>query len=451
MGKLIEKATVKKVISDSRVMVKTESGELGAIRQEVFAPGVPLGWIFAEGMKLTGEWDSIDKNFLPHRTLQNVDDVAKVFGLGNITLGLVQSATRKTAEVAIMPGVVFEMTKTEITGNPLDVISSYLDVGDVIAVRIYRHPEGKIRLRMDDIDDDEQVLAALPIFSGGSPWLEEGRDVPWFRAAQDPITEPVEIVSEAIASDRETVPTSTAPIPIPGPGLHSVKPAGKQDSVLLQEKNDAVFAAKHAASAQRRLEEEIQRVREERLASDQALEAYKAKVAPLLAERIELKQQQSEARKLKRAQQSSKSTTFSRRDRWASNEEWFNEELRRAWIGRYMPSERVKNYPLNFEKFGYAESFFESVNSEKLSEEEVKKTVRVMLDIATGRNSVEHKHTVHEKFTHLGGPQETRSDGALLWRVHLEKDVPAAKRLHYWLRKDGFIDFGWVANHDDDL
>jgi hypothetical protein len=432
-------------------MIQTESAELGTIQQEVFAPGVPLGWIFTEGMQLTGDWNSSEKTYLPHRTVQNVDEVAKVFGLGNITLGLVQSATRKTADVAIMPGVVFEMTKAEITGNPLDVISSYLDVGDVIPVRIYRHPEGKIRLRMDDIDDDEEVLAALPIFQGGTPWLEEGRDVPWLRPAEEPLTEQLDIASETAITEVEGVQAKTGSIPLPGPGLHSVRPAGKQDSALVQEKNDALFAAKHAASAQRRLEEEIQRVRDERLASDQALEAYKAKVAPLLAERIELKQQQSEARKSKRAQQSSRSTTFSRRDRWASDEDWFNEELRRAWVGRYKPSERVKNYPLNFEKFGYAEGFFESVISEKLSEEEIKKTVRVMLDIASGRNAVERIHKVHEKFTQLGGPQESRSDGALLWRVHLENGVPAAKRLHYWLRKDGFIDFGWVANHDDDL
>ena len=451
MGKSVKKATVKKVISDLRVMVDIESGEPGIIQQEVFAPGVPLGWIFTEGMQLTGDWNSSEKTYLPLRTVQNVEDVAKAFGLGNITLGLVQSATRKTADVAIIPGVVFEMTKAEITGNPLDVISSYLDVGDVIPVRIYRHPEGKIRLRMDDIDDDELVLASLPIFSGGTPWLEEGRDVPWLKVAEEPITEPIAIVAEPVATETASVPANTSTIPLPGPGLHSVRPAGKEESALVQEKNDALFAAKHSANAQRRLEEENQRLRDERLESDQAVEKYKARANALAQENADLRQQLSEARKQKRSQQASKSTTFSRRDRWASDEDWFNEELRRAWIGRYMPSERVKNYPLNFEKFGYAENFFESVNSEKLSEEEVKKTVRVMLDIATGRNSVEHKHTVHEKFTHLGGPQESRSDGALLWRVHLEKDVPAAKRLHYWLRKDGFIDFGWVANHDDDL
>jgi hypothetical protein len=220
---------------------------------------------------------------------------------------------------------------------------------------------------------------------------------------------------------------------------------------LVQERNEAIYAAKHAANAQRRFEEENARLRKERLESDQTVTQYKEKLSAHASEIADLRQQLAEARKQKRAQQSSRSTATSRRDRWASDQGWFNEELRRAWIGRYKPADREEKYPLNFERFGYAEGFFASIKGENISEDEIKKTVRVMLDIATGRNAVEHIHTVHEKFIKLGGQQESRSDGALLWRVHLEKDVPAAKRLHYWLRKDGFIDFGWIANHDDDL
>jgi hypothetical protein len=451
MGNVYKKAEVKKVLDNSRVLVELASGELGTIQQEVFAPNVPLSWIFTEGMELSGDWDPTEKTFLPHKSAQSAADVAGIFGLGNVTLGLVQAATRKTADVAIIPGLVFELSKSEITGNPLDVISSYLDVGDVIPVRIYRHPEGKIRLRMDDIDDDEEVLESLPIFPGGQPWLEVDRDIPWLKASEQLDTAPIPLVSNTDSGEAEGAELAQVLTPVPGPGLHSIRPSGKADSALIHEKNEAIHAAKHAASAQRRLQDENELLREQRLESDKEVIKYKAKVLALGEEIAELRQQLSESRKQKRAQQSSRSSTFSRRDRWATDTDWFNEELRRAWIGRYKPSERASKYPLNFERFGFAPGFFASINSENLSEEEIRKTVRVILDIATGRNSVEHKHTVHEKFTHLGGPQESRGDGALLWRVHLESGVPAAKRLHYWLRRDGFIDFGWVANHDDDL
>ena len=74
------------------------------------------------------------------------------------------------------------------------MISSYLDIGGAVPVSLYRHPEGKIRLRMNDIDDDEPVPPALAVIEGGEPWLLEDRDVPW--AEPEPITEPISIVPD---------------------------------------------------------------------------------------------------------------------------------------------------------------------------------------------------------------------------------------------------------------
>lgn len=451
MGKTSKAAVVRRLIDDSRVVVETESNEFGTIQQEVFAPDVPLSWIFREGMRLTGEWNPADKTYLPHRSIQDEQEVANTFGLGNVTLGLVQSVTRKTARVAIMPGVVFEMVKAEITGNPLDVISSYLDVGDVIAVRIYRHPQGKIRLRMDDIDDDDPILPSLPIFKVGAPWLELGRDLPWLTDSEETIVsktaDPVESVEpEPVVSVDEGPLT-----PTPGPGIRNASPSPQPKSGRDQDLNNARFAAKHSAEQQRRLTNQNERLRIERLQSDQEVERLQEKLRTFTAEISDLRSQLAESRKQRRAQQSMRSTTFDRRARWADDVDWLNEEIRRAWIGRYKPFERSAKYPLNFDKFCFSPNFFDSVGPGKLTEEEVRKLVRVLLDIASGRNATEHKHTVHEKFTHLGGPQESRSDGSLLWRVHLESGVPAAKRLHYWQRKDGVTEFGWVANHDDDL
>jgi hypothetical protein len=451
MGKSVKSGTVKRVLNESRVVVETDAGEYCTIQQEAFAPGVPLSWIFQVGMRLTGDWDSSEKTFLPHRTVKNLDEIAATFGIGNVTLGLVQSLTRKTAEVAIMPGIVFELVKSEITGNPLDVISSYLGIGDVIPVRIYRHPEGKIRLRMDDIDDDETTLPALPIFPGGSAWLEEDREVPWLTTSQEPDVPQSLGTNEAPTTDVPLTPPEVSSTPLPGPGNHKALPNTLVNGGVDKELSNARFAAKHSAEQQRRLVEENARLRAERLQSDQAVQRLEDRVGVLSLEISDLRSQLSEARKQKRAQQASRSTTFDRRTRWASDQDWFNEEIRRAWIGRYKPSERLENYPLNFDRFCFSGEFFASVKPSKLSEEEVRKLVRVVLDIASGRNAIEHKHTVHEKFTYLGGPQESRSDGALLWRVHLESGVPAAKRLHYWQRRDGVIEFGWVANHDDDL
>jgi hypothetical protein len=44
--------------------------------------------------------------------------------------------------------------------------------------------------------------------------------------------------------------------------------------------------------------------------------------------------------------------------------------------------------------------------------------------------------------------QMVRADGAKGWRCALKRNTPAAPRLHYWVRKDGAIEFDSVGNHD---
>ena len=109
------------------------------------------------------------------------------------------------------------------------------------------------------------------------------------------------------------------------------------------------------------------------------------------------------------------------------------------------------DYPLRTETFSFSSDFFPSILERKLDDDELRKLVRVVLDLVTGRNAVEHKHTVHAMQDGLGGAQRTRSDGSLCWRMHLENGQPQAKRLHYWQLRDGQVQLGWVANHDEDL
>jgi hypothetical protein len=191
---LSAKAKVKMFMGDSRVFVELENGKLATIQQEMVMPDVPLEWAFSIGQELLGVYDDELKIFIPNQVASSPEDLAQHFGLNSVTLGLVKDADRQNATIAVLPNLVFEVPKADITGNPLDVISSYLDIGDVVSVRIYRHPQGKIRLRMNDIDDDELVLEALAILPGGEPWLLEGRDVPW--QVVDPPTLEIPVIIE---------------------------------------------------------------------------------------------------------------------------------------------------------------------------------------------------------------------------------------------------------------
>lgn len=438
-------------IMGSRAFVQLESGGLATIHQELIAPDVPLEWFLEKGQELKGVFNSELRLFSPEVSATSKKDLAEVFGIGNVTLGLVKDADRQSARIAVLPAIEFEVLKEEITGNPKDVISGYLDVGDVVPVRIYRNPEGKIRLRMDDIDDDEAVLESLPIIPGGMPWLLEGRNLT--QENLEPETGPISVLVESEPDELEPLtdaPEQQRPVPRPGmqpavsPSLTGTFVGSKGVSELGQEN-------KAMAETIRQLKAEKQRLRDERLAANMELIEIKNQLRERNAELAELRSDMSELRKAKRAQLSGKSTTYSRRDRFRSDVDWFNEELRRAWIGRYTPQEREDSYPLKIEEVSYSSEFFPSISRDQLDEDELRKTVRVMVDLISGRNAVEHKHKVHELFEGLGGPQKSRSDGALCWRVRIESGTPQAKRLHYWQLRDGSIEFGWVANHDDDL
>lgn len=441
-------AVVKQFIGDARILVQLEAGGLATIQQELVVPDVPLGWVFQIGQQLVGTYDRELGVFIPKLSASSTQDLVNHFGLNSVTLGLVKSADRQKAVIAITPNLEFEVSKNEITGNPLDVISSYLDVGDVVPVRIYRHPEGKIRLRMDDIDDDEPVLPALAILPAGEPWLLEGRDVPW--AEPEPITEPIEII-EVVEEVPENLPPGTSAIPLPGPGLMPGIAPANSTAGTSKEISELRFNLKQLALENDRLKTENARVIQERLQAELERSSLVARTKEQASELAELRAQASERRKDKRAQQASRSTTFTRRDRFASDQDWFNEELRRAWIGRYTPQERESSYQLDIQRFSFSEEFFESIMGGKLDEDEVRKLVRVVLDLVTGRNAVEHKHVFHAMQEGLGGGQRVRSDGALCWRMHLENGQPQAKRLHYWQLRNGLVELGWVANHDEDL
>ena len=446
-------ATVKQFIGDARVLVQLESGGLATIQQELVIPDVPLEWVFQVDQRLSGIYDKELGVFIPTLSASSAEDLVDHFGLNSVTLGLVKELDRQTAKVAIIPNLEFEVSKNEITGNPLDVISSYLGIGDVIPVRIYRHPEGKIRLRMDDIDDDEPVLPALPILPGGEAWLLEGRDVPW--GEPEPITEPIAIVEDTPAESEQRETEQPEPekanFPVPGPGLLPGVSPDTTPAPTAKELSELRFNFKHLAQENNRLKDQNARLAQERQTSDLALASLSQRVQEQAEELSKLRAQASEQRKAKRAQQTNRSTTFSRRDRFSSDQDWFQEELRRAWIGRYSPQERENTYPLDFNQVLFSEDFFHSILGGKLDEDEGRKLIRVALDLISGRNAIEHKHTYHALQDGIGGPQRVREDGALCWRMHLENGQPQAKRLHYWQLRDGRIELGWVANHDDDL
>jgi hypothetical protein len=418
---------------DARAIVTLDNGGLATIRQELSFPGVPLEWVFKIGDDVTGSLDTEDNVLIPSGSQQSIDDVVAAVGLGNVTLGLVTEVDRQVGKIKLLPNLEIPITRPEISHNERDLVEDLLGVGEVVLVRLYRHPEGKIKLRMDDIDDDEVVYPALALTQNGEPWLREDRDIPIANLEQEQ-PEFVETEFEPVEAPEEPAPvTATQPVLTPSSADNNARAlaefTAKQYRLKLDEANQKLHTTTNALND----------------ANRKWLEAARELESIRLAQRTEKRKVTKE----KRANERARSTTWSRRERFENDFEWFNEEIRRAWIGRYLPADR-KKYVLDFEKFRYTDGFFESLREFAKDEEGIRKAVRVILDVVTGRENEDRKYEVHDlrEGDKAGSASVVRADGAEAKRAYIEQNVPQARRLHFWRLKNNQIELISVTKHD---
>jgi hypothetical protein len=377
---------VAKLFPPSVAVVARTNGRMATIRQELCFPGVPIQWLLAEGDSLNGTFDEVNNDFIPTGSQRSLKEIAAHYGFGHVVLGLVKSADRQVGEITIFPGVDIKITREEISGNDRDLVSDFMDPGDVVLARIYRDPQGRTGLRMDDIDDHESPLEALPILENGRPWLEEGRHV--FKEAV------LELSSGPVAEDEpevlveEVVSTGSIPVPVPG---FMPAPAVEEAPLTGRKKSDFEFQISVLNGRIRDLEGRLKAREKEVTAIAGELKASEDQLSRVSQNYSEERKKNTAAKRQGARIDSGKSTTVSRRDRWLTDEDWFGEELRRAWIGRYKPEDR-KEFVLDLSRVTYGPSFFETLRESHIDEDDLRKVVRVSLDIVTGRNSIQRMH-----------------------------------------------------------
>ena len=437
---------VKQFFGETVALVQLTNGELVSIRQEASFPGVPLTWVFAIGQKVSGKYDAATRIFTLQGQEFSAADAVKQFGYDTVTLGLVRETDRKRALIAIHPNLTFDVTKAEITGNPLDVISEYLRVGEVWPVRLYRDPQGRTRLKMNDIDDDEQIAEAVSLLPGGQPWLDQARYAD-FGGESIEITEIVE--SEVLVLDAgeeiEEAPQVTPGI-ISGPASVFAATSSTADA---QDK-----AARLAQSSIAHLRGEVLRGNREIARLNNELNQLGGSYRDLnisaqrwREEASNYKQIVAESRKSKASDTKSGPNAYTRRDWFDSLEDWFNEELRRTWLSLYTPADRAR-FDLYSSKWAFGDEFFDGVTPRALDETELRKLLRVVVHLVSGRNGVERISEVHELRVN-NKPQMRGNDVGL--RMHIENGQPQAKRLHFFKLAEGGYELTHVGDHDEFL
>lgn len=433
-------ATIASIFEDSVAVAKTDKFGLISIRQEVICPGVPLSWVLDVGQVVKGRYDVEARIFSLENSSLNERDLVSHFGFDTVTLGLVRATDRKSARIAVTPSLEFDVSKEEITGNPLDVISEYLRVGEVWPVRIYRDQQGRTRLKMNDVDDDEVVVESLPIIDGGRPWLDQAR----YANIDDDTTDSVE---EVDAKSDAPVLVLAEPTPdfepegAPEAVVHRTPEEAKSHEKRLHESVVAYYLGRLALG-----DRELERLRDESKTLANLLRETEHKVRIFKEEAGTYKALVAEARKSKMSPKPTSVDLFELRNSFETYEEWFRELVRRAWIDTFSPDDR-KRYPLSEDNWGFGDKFLESINPRAVDGSELAKVIRVVLFLVTGRNNAEHTITFHP--TRDDGGREHTRGGDIGLRMHIENGQPQAKRLHYYKLASGGFELTKVCLHDD--
>ena len=451
-----------KVLNDELVFFEPDRNAPAGVPRQVpvysFAscPGVPVGRVVTPGVVTAVNFDTATQKVDFTFGRWKDTDVTSTYPDGSVTLALVQSVTRQNAVVNIHPTHTITMTRDDVSGNPKDVLDGLLSVGDVLPVRIYRGPNGQLKLRHSDINDDEPVIPAPSITADGEPWLaapsissvveiverftEEKRKIAEANDAMSKLAEQFDTDIEQLREALAGIGTNTGEIPLPT--------AAQTDK---QKMADSIrtMATTHITRVITNYKREINELLAQNKSLAAALDKSTENDREIRSNLSEARQRLQEMDKRADSEASKSATIASRRTLYADGDEWIREEMRRYWIESYAPSDRT-TYPLNNSEFDVLPSYIETFST--LDDTEMVKAIRIATHVVTGRNTVENIAEVHDLREGGGAsaPSVVReSDGAVCRRAYVEAKIAQAKRFHYWKLRDGRIELSRVAQHDD--
>jgi hypothetical protein len=463
------RATVRAFMAEgSRAMVKLSDGTPATIAQELTVKEVPLDELLHVGQEVDGKFDAELKRFLIEIPAMTNAQIFAAFPPSTVTLGLVRHVDRRLAEITLFPGFHVQMPKSLISSNPYDLPNSFMEVGDVVPVRVGRSPQGRLSVSMLDIDDDEPIVDALPVVPGGKPWLTEAHSS--YFVDTPPEVEPIESFLARFGLSRldeeldavAEVEVATGPVRVvPGPGPKPAlaptstpvtAPTTKPTFMSMQLTIDMLKAELREAKAQL---SERAAVESEALRSEQT-----RALVDIFAERdaalAQISTQKAQATKLRKENAELKRKRVAgldfdvNRGRFASTpdgeRDWINFELQLAWVERVPYNERAgRPAPVAIVGDRFVESFVAMESGKKA------KALRAMLDVLSGDRAKLAALEVHPLREGDGATARdlVREDGAKCKRAYVEEKSPAARRLHYWQLPDNSIEFSRVVLHDD--
>ncbi|GAA1938947.1 hypothetical protein [Agromyces allii] len=478
------------LMDGSRALVALDGQGMATVWQELTYPPVPLDWTLAKGQRISGLLDVETRRLNVELETPSLESVAARFPHREVTLALVESTSDRRAVLALHPQVRIEITREDVSPNPLDRVDALLSVGDVVAARVLHLSGDRLHLSLSDVDDDEPIVPPFTLVAGGLPWLREDRplvavdDEPVRSVASVPDGATQAVATAAVATDAAVSPmfepaaAPTRPSPMPGPGLHRAEPpavvAASEAPIVVgaplhQESRHGTLAQSQQLTITR-LQGQVAdltaqlrdagadsgahaALRNQALTDRSALRDALAELGEVRAHardlEDELRAQRRHLRESRRVSSAPEAPRFAdRRAQWLDADDWVRHEILLAWVDRVAPSDRASRaLPTDY---AIGADFAQSLTA--LDDGQLAKAFKAVVDVLVGRAGEVAGRRLHTLRTGDGASASDvvrPADGARCFRASIEQNTPAARRLHYWVCSDGSVDLSRVVTHDD--
>lgn len=487
-------AIIKTFLADgARAVVELPNGTWATLAQELTTDVVRLDSTFDVGQVLEGTYDDELKTFLIDLPTYDQKQFLETFPPGTVTLAWVSEVSRQRGSVTVFPGLDVPFVREDLSPNPKDRVDLLLAKGDIITVRILRNANGKLAVRMHDVDDDEIIEPPLSLVPGGKPWLTD--DLDQFGASEDFAVEPIERFLQRFGLDRpefgdddstgpitviesdqardtgelEVATSELRPRVVPTPGTYVALPPAPatsesqqaQASVsakrggIIESLNLTITALKAQLAAALARGDANQADRDRAMRQEQRIA-----LAELVSERDKALEQarilRSDKAELRKALSVSQRQHIlgldydKNRSRFAADsaggEQWLRFEINLAWVERLPHADRAAR-PLP--DFNIGPQFVASLAD--LSPGKKNKALKAVVDVLVADPALLASREVHPLRTGDGAndPALVRDDGAKCMRAYIEEKAPSARRLHYWSLPNGRVELSRIVLHDD--
>lgn len=412
------------------MIASADAPGVGMLRVDLdtLMPGAPvvIGSIFADGDEVSGHFDAtgavVDVDGM--RTAEQMaGDLVVQHHYPAVVTGVV---AKSQVSVHVVPGLTSYLTQSGIDAT--------VSAGDVIAVQAQSVGErhGTLKIIVGPAPDDAVVDDAPPLRTGGPAWVtmhapvDEGTSGAESSTSRNDVTVGVPAGSVAeLEGLRRKVPQlkhEKAEIARTIGQLHEkLEIIGRENDHTWQE-NDRL------TDENERLQEALRRAG---IHVPTRLPGAGQSTAPRRRVRTEVEVVHTERPFIG--------------NEFTDPADQLNLEVRVEWARRVDAAEKAA-HPLRF-RFGV--EFLGSVRRVIDDSEALRwKLPRVMMWIASGyddRTTRPHQFRISEAG---GAPYLVRDDRAKAYRVDLETNTAAARRLHYWRVPDGTVEFQRVCFHD---